>query len=96
MQLVGIVQQAFEPYDFNGAPACRVAVRYAGCTQTKTAVFIFYGKMAEYACTFAAGQKVRIYFDLSADNALTYSKVRARSIEPYEAIAGANTTDQYE
>lgn len=90
MQLIGIVQQAFDPYDFNGAPACRVAVRYAGCTQTKTAVFIFYGKMAEYACTFAAGQKVRVFFDLSADSALAYSKVRARSIEPYEKSINNN------
>ena len=94
MQLVGIVQQVFEPYDFNGAPACRVAVRYAGCTQTKTAVFIFYGRMAEIAHDgFKQGEKVRVYFDLSADSEMTRSRVRARSIEPYEAIVTDNNVE---
>ena len=93
MQIVGIVQQVFEPYDFNGAPACRVAVRYAGCTQTKNAVFIFYGRMAEIAHGFKQGQKVRVYFDLSADSEMTRSRVRARSIEPYETIVSDNNVD---
>ena len=90
MQLVGIIQKKPEPYDYNGTPVCRVTIRYAGCTQTKTAIFIFYGRMAGFACTFTRGQRVRVYFDLDASTEKTYSRVLARSIESYEKFIDNN------
>lgn len=90
MQLVGIIQQIYEPVEYNGVLTRRVAVRYSGCTHTKTAVFTFIGRVADYVQCFTKGQKVRVYYDLNADAAMLHSRVKARSIEPYEGTFDNN------